>query len=246
MTAAPIIQVRDLSAGYREQVVLRGVSFDVPRRSIFMIIGGSGSGKTTLLRHLIGLQQPISGTVEIQGRGPPDLAGPPSYGVTFQDGALLGSMTILDNVMLPLEKWTNLSRAAIETVARARLRIVGLDGFEDYTPAELSGGMKKRAGVARALALEHDLVFLDEPSAGLDPVRSAEFDELLLSLNQSLGVTIVLVTHELQSILTVGQECILLDEEAKGIIARGDPHELHADASDLRVQAFFHRRPRQR
>jgi phospholipid/cholesterol/gamma-HCH transport system ATP-binding protein len=243
MTGAAIT-VRDLEAGYGRFVVLRDVSFEVPKGSVFAIIGGSGSGKTTLLRHLIGLQRPFAGTIEIAGTAPDLTVGPPRYGVTFQDGALFGSMTLLDNVMLPLEKWTDLSRGAIETIARARIRLVGLGGFEDYMPSELSGGMRKRAGVARAMALEHDLLFLDEPTAGLDPVRSAEFDELIVSLNENLGVTVVLVSHELQSILTVSHECILLEESARGIIARGRPSELHDTSDDPRVHAFFHRLPR--
>jgi phospholipid/cholesterol/gamma-HCH transport system ATP-binding protein len=244
MTRAAIT-VRDLTAGYGDHVVMQGVSFEVKAGSVFAIIGGSGSGKTTLLRHMIGLQRPLAGSIEIDGVGEPNLTlGPPRYGVTFQEGALFGSMTLLDNVMLPLQKWTDLSSEAIELVARARIRLVGLGGFENHTPAELSGGMKKRAGVARALALEHDLLFLDEPTAGLDPIRSAEFDELIRSLNQDLAVTVVLVSHELQSILSVSDECILLDAEAKTIIAQGNPNDLHAKAEDPRVHAFFHRLPR--
>jgi phospholipid/cholesterol/gamma-HCH transport system ATP-binding protein len=236
------IRVRDLTVGYGSHVVLEGVSFDVPRGRVFVIIGGSGSGKTTLLRHMIGLQEPMSGTIEIAGVGRPDLTkGPPKFGVTFQDGALFGDMTLLENVMLPLQKWTDLSADTIEAIARARIGIVGLGGFEHYTPADLSGGMRKRAGVARALALEHDLLFLDEPTAGLDPVRSAEFDRLLRSLNEALGVTIVLVSHELESILGIGDDCILLHDSVRGIIARGNPQDLHENATDRRVVAFFHR-----
>ena len=244
MTEA-IIKVEGLSGGYGKRTVLQDVTFEVPRGSIYMIIGGSGSGKTTLLRLLIGLLPTRAGSIDIGGEGPADLVnGPPRFGVTFQEGALFGSMSLLDNVMLPLQKWTDLSDDAIAAIARSRLRLVGLEGFEDYPPADLSGGMKKRAGVARALALEPELLFLDEPSAGLDPVRSAEFDELMRSLNETLGVTIVLVTHELQSILGIGQECILLDESEHGVVARGKPRELLERDDDPRVHAFFHREPR--
>lgn len=240
----PAVRVRDLRLGYGDHIVLDKVSFDVPRGRIFVVIGGSGSGKTTLLQSLVGLLEPMAGSIEIDGVGKPDLThGPPAYGVAFQDGALFSDMTLLENVMLPLEKWTDLRAPTIETIARARIALVGLAGFEHYPPGELSGGMRKRAGVARALALEHRLLFLDEPSAGLDPVRSAEFDELLRSLNKSLGVTVVLVTHELDSILGVGDECILLHGDARGIIAQGKPSELRDSTDDPRVHAFFHRQP---
>lgn len=238
----PIIRVRGLVAGYDDYIVLRDVSFDVPRGSLFVILGSSGGGKTTLLRHLIGLETPLAGTIEIEGIGTPELGtGQPAFGVSFQDGALFGSMTLLENVLLPLEKWTDLPLRAAEAIALARIALVGLGGFENHLPAELSGGMKKRAGIARALALDPDLLFLDEPSAGLDPVRSVGLDELLLALNEELGVTIVIVSHELPSIFKIGQECIMLDERTKGIIARGDPRRLRDHSEDPRVRSFFHR-----
>ena len=245
MTAAKIT-VRNLTVGYDGVDVLRDVSFEIPESSIFAVIGGSGAGKTTLLRHLVGLQRPRSGEVEIAGVGAPDLeAGAPRFGVTFQDGALFGSMTLLENVALPLRKWTALSEDAIRRIAKARIRLVGLGGFESFPPSELSGGMRKRAGVARALALEHDLLFLDEPTAGLDPIRSAEFDRLLVSLNEALGVTIVLVTHEFPSLLEISTDSVLLHEDVKGIIARGRPRDLYDHAEDPRVRGFFHREPRE-
>jgi phospholipid/cholesterol/gamma-HCH transport system ATP-binding protein len=164
--------------------------------------------------------------------------------VLFQSGALFGSMTLFDNVALPLRQWTGFDRRAIETIVRSKLRLVGLEGFEYHLPAEISGGMKKRAGIARALALDAPLLFLDEPSAGLDPVSSAELDALILTLNRSLGMTTVIVTHELPSIFAIASDCILLDRGAQGIIARGRPQVLRDAQDDPRVHAFFNRTPR--
>jgi len=214
----------------------------VPAGEVFAILGSSGSGKSTLLRNLIGLDLPLSGHVLVDGTPPAQELGPPRFGVSFQSGALFGSMTLAENVALPLRKWSDLDREAIDVVVRAKLRIVGLEGFENHLPAEISGGMKKRAGIARAMALDPPLLFLDEPSAGLDPIRSAELDELILTLNRSLGVTTVLVTHELASIFAIACECILVDRDARGIIARGRPAELRDGSPDPRVRAFFNRR----
>jgi phospholipid/cholesterol/gamma-HCH transport system ATP-binding protein len=239
-----MIEVRQLTVGYGDVVVLEGLDFSVAEGQIFAILGGSGSGKSTLLRHLIGLEVPMSGTIRIAGRPPALVEGPPAYGVLFQSGALFGSMTLAENVGLPLAKWSNLDASALDTIVRAKLRLVGLEGFENHLPAEISGGMKKRAGIARALALDPSLMFLDEPSAGLDPVSSAELDELILTLNASVGVTTVVVTHELQSIFRIAQECILLDQPARGIIARGHPLELRDGSDDPRVLDFFNRRTR--
>ncbi|MBK8979117.1 MAG: ATP-binding cassette domain-containing protein [Planctomycetes bacterium] len=239
------IRVRGLTIGYGGVPILRDLDFDVHSRGIFVILGGSGCGKSTLLRHLTGLQTPIAGSIEIAGvtRFPPPVDEPPPFGVSFQTGALFGSRTLLENVALPLQKWTGLPAPDIDNVAFARLRLVGLGGFENHLPAEISGGMRKRASIARALALEPDLLFLDEPSAGLDPITSVELDDLLTTLNRSLGVTIVLVTHELESIFRIGTDCIMLDRDALGIIARGDPRELRTDSSDPRVHRFFNRLP---
>ena len=165
----------------------------------------------------------------------------PTVGVLFQSGALFGSMTLAQNVALPLEKWTRLDAQAIDTIVRAKLRLVGLEGYENHLPAEISGGMKKRAGIALAMALDPPLLFLDEPSAGLDPVSSAELDQLILALNASLGVTMVIVSHELQSIFSIGRHCIMVDKNAGGIIATGNPVELRDHSDDPRVVAFFKR-----
>jgi phospholipid/cholesterol/gamma-HCH transport system ATP-binding protein len=237
-----VLSVRDLTVGYGEPL-LEDMSFDVHSGEVFAILGGSGCGKSTLLRHLIGLQEPMGGRVHLRGIGAPQLAlEPPQFGVVFQSAALFGSMTLQDNVALPLEKWTDLQPPALAVVAQARLRLVGLAGFENHLPSEVSGGMRKRGGIARALALEPQLLFLDEPSSGLDPVTAAGLDELILTLRQSLGVTTVLVTHELASIFRVVDHCIVLDRQAKGIIARGNPRELRDRSADPRVAGFFHRR----
>lgn len=238
-----MIAVRDLSIGYEGVVLLRGLTFDVPAGDVFVILGGSGCGKSTLLRHLIGLERPLAGAIEFACTPPGIRRLGPTFGVLFQSGALFGSMTLAQNVALPLRKWTRLDTAAIEAIVRAKLRLVGLEGYENHLPAEISGGMKKRAGIARAMALDPPLLFLDEPSAGLDPVSSAELDDLILALNASLGVTMVLVSHELQSIFAIGRHCIMLDKSAGGIIAQGNPVELRDHSDDPRVIAFFNRQP---
>lgn len=238
------ISVQDLSVGYDGIPVQKDLTFGVEAGEVFLILGGSGCGKSTLLRHLTGLEWPIAGSIHIEGIGAPTSAvGRPSFGVLFQSGALFGSMTLAQNVSLPLRSWTDLDQESIETIVRWKLRLVGLDGYENHLPAELSGGMRKRAGIARALALETDLLFLDEPSAGLDPVSSVELDNLVLALNESLGVTIVIVTHELQSIFKIGRSCIMLDKEERGIIARGDPRELRDNPPNAKVRSFFNRLP---
>ena len=241
---ANVLQVRDLAVGYGAVPLLEEVAFDVGRGEVFAILGGSGCGKSTLLRTLIGLHEPLSGRVHFRGIGSPAQAmTPPQFGVLFQSSALLGSWTLLQNVLLPLRKWTRLPLDAATAVALARLRLVGLETAAHLLPAEVSGGMKKRAGIARALALDPPILFFDEPSAGLDPITAAELDELILTLARTLGVTIVLVTHELASILRVADQCIMLDRAAGGIIARGAPRELADRAVDPRVQAFFRRTP---
>ena len=233
-----MIRVRDLAIGYGGIAIQEHLDFDVPAGEVFLILGGSGCGKSTLLRHLIGLQQPLAGTVEIEGLGDPTelVDDRPRFGVMFQSGALFGSMTLAENVALPLRRWTRLDAESIDTIVRWKLRLVGLDGFENHLPAEISGGMKKRAG-------ETDLLFLDEPSAGLDPVNAVELDELILTLSESLGVTAVVVTHELESIYKIGSTCVMLDKETRGIIARGDPRALRADPPSLKVKSFFNRLP---
>jgi phospholipid/cholesterol/gamma-HCH transport system ATP-binding protein len=240
--STPLVDVRDLTIGWGEVILQKNASFQVGRGDIFVILGGSGCGKSTLLRYLIGLESPTHGEIIVDGKGPVRLGvGRPPFGVMFQSGALLGSMTVEDNVGLPLQEWTNLPPEAISAVVQAKLRLVGLQGTEEKAPSELSGGMRKRAAIARAMALEPELIFLDEPSAGLDPVTAAELDELLITLNQKLGLTLVVVTHDLESIFKIAKHCIMLDRESQSIIARGDPHELRKQSKDPRVRNFFNR-----
>jgi phospholipid/cholesterol/gamma-HCH transport system ATP-binding protein len=236
--------VEGLSIGWGETVIQSDLNFVVNRGEVFGILGGSGSGKSTLLRFLIGLEHPITGQIDIAGLGTPNLqTGLPPFGVMFQSGALLGSLTIVENVSLPLEEWTPLPPDAVTAIARAKLKLVGLEAAALKLPSELSGGMKKRAAIARALALDPELVFLDEPSAGLDPIAAADLDQLITTLSKTLGLTVVIVTHELESIFRVASRIVLLDRDARTIIATGDPRELR-DSSDPRVSDFFNRRSR--
>lgn len=237
-----LIESRDLTIGYTKPL-MEHLDFQVERGDVFLVLGGSGTGKSTMLRTMIGLQPPLGGSIELEGVGDPaELDGKrPRFGVSFQAGALFGSMTIAQNVALPLEQWTDLDDSTIQGIVAGKLRLVGLESAANRLPSELSGGMLKRAGIARALALENDLLFLDEPSAGLDPVTASELDDLLLTLNQALGLTLVVVTHELESIYRIGTRCILLDRDTCGIIAEGDPRVLRDESADPRVRAFFHR-----
>jgi phospholipid/cholesterol/gamma-HCH transport system ATP-binding protein len=243
-THEPLIKVSDLTIGWDTHVIQQGTNFEVDRGDIFVILGRSGCGKSTLMRHLIGLAKPLRGEITIDGEQPQDLLRKrPRFGVMFQSGALLGSYTVGENVSLPLIEWTRLPEDAIAAIARSKLRLVGLDGAENKLPSELSGGMRKRAAIARAMALEPELIFLDEPSAGLDPITAAGIDELILSLNSGLNLTVVIVTHELDSIFKIGKRCIMLDKDEKRIIAQGDPRELREQCPDPRVRAFFNRDP---
>jgi phospholipid/cholesterol/gamma-HCH transport system ATP-binding protein len=238
----PLFKVVDLTIGWGETVVQKDATFEIERGSIFAILGSSGCGKSTMLRYLIGLEAPLSGSITIDGLAPNQaVPGRPLFGVMFQSGALLGSLTVGENVALPLQAWTGLPADAVGGIVAAKLRLVGLERAEDRMPSELSGGMCKRAGIARAMALEPDLLFLDEPSAGLDPVSAVELDELILNLNQELGLTFVVVSHDLESIFKIGKSCIMLDRESKGIIARGDPRVLRDTSTDPRVHSFFNR-----
>jgi phospholipid/cholesterol/gamma-HCH transport system ATP-binding protein len=240
-----LISVDKLTMGWDEVILQREASFDVQKNEVFAILGGSGSGKSTMLRYLVGLEVPMGGDISIVGIGHPNLdVGRPPFGVMFQSGALFGSLSVGENVALPLDQWTDLPEDAIGAIVRAKLKLVGLDGSEDKFPAEISGGMKKRAAIARAMALEPPLLFLDEPSAGLDPVSAVELDDLILTLNRVLGLTVVLVTHELPSIFKIAKRCIMLDKDSQSIIARGDPRELRDSSTDPRVHAFFNRKPR--
>jgi len=249
MNRQPIIQVKDLVARYGEETILEGISFDIYEGEIFVILGGSGCGKSTLLKHLIGLIRPYSGQVVIDGE---DITRADSegyhrllrkIGILYQSGALFGSMTLAENVALPILEYTDLSSDLVSALVRMKLNLVQLDGYEDYLPSEISGGMKKRAGLARAMALNPRILFFDEPSAGLDPVTSAGLDRLILHLNKSLGTTMVIVTHELQSILTVAQRVIMLDKGTKGIVAEGDPLHLRETSRNPLVWRFFNRQP---
>lgn len=239
---APLIEVVDLTMGWGDVILQKDASFQVERGDIFVILGGSGCGKSTMLRYLIGLETPLSGVIKINGAAPEHReVGRPLFGVMFQSGALLGSMTVGENIALPLQSWTDLPPEAVQAIVEAKLRLVGLHGTEDKMPAELSGGMKKRAAIARALALEPELVFLDEPSAGLDPISAFELDELIITLNQKLGMTVVIVTHDLDSIFKIAKHCIMLDKKSKTIIASGDPRHLRDHSDDIRVKTFFNR-----
>ncbi len=242
-----IIRVEGLRAGFGDSVVLEQVSFEVRRGEVFVILGGSGSGKSVLLKHMIGLYQPLAGRALIGGRditraeGEERLAILKRIGVMYQLGALFGSMTLAENLRLPLEEYTNLPPEAMDLIVRMKLKLVQLQGTENLMPAEISGGMMKRAAIARAMVLDPDILFLDEPSGGLDPVTSADLDQLILRLRASLGITFVVVTHELPSIFTIADRCIMLDKRRRGIVAEGRPADLRDHSEDPLVRRFFNR-----
>jgi phospholipid/cholesterol/gamma-HCH transport system ATP-binding protein len=240
------IAVEKLTIGYDGEVIQRDLSFAVRRGEVFLIMGGSGSGKSTLLRHLIGLMPPIGGEIRYDGvrftGAPPDEQQRlmRRFGVLYQRGALWSALTLAENVALPLQTYTRLPPQAIQELVEFKLALVGLADFADHYPAQLSGGMQKRAGLARAMALDPDILFFDEPSAGLDPVTARRLDDLILELRDSLGTTIVVVTHDLASIFAIGDTAVFLDGEARTITATGDPHQLK-DAGPPAVRAFLTR-----
>lgn len=243
----PAIEAQGIDCGYGDEPILRDLSFSVRRGEIFFIIGGSGCGKSTLLRHLVGLNRPTAGDVRFFGESFMDAeAGRrrdllKRFGVLYQGGALWSSLTLLENVSLPLEEYTTLNRRERAELAAFKLSQVGLAGYENYYPSEISGGMKKRAGLARALALDPDIVFFDEPSAGLDPITSRKLDELILQVRELLGTTCVVVSHELDSIFGIADRVLMLDKSVRGRIALGDPRTLAMSSDDTRVREFLHR-----
>jgi len=247
MAAEPVIQVDHLDMGYGSFVLMRDLTFTVNKGDIFIIMGGSGCGKSTLLKILIGLKEPSKGTVVYDGVSFWEVDADERerimkrFGILYQQGALWSSMTLAENVALPLEQYMDLAPSQIREIVSLKLSLVGLAGFEDFYPSEISGGMRKRAGLARAMALDPDILFFDEPSAGLDPVSAKLLDDLILELRDNLGSTIVIVTHELASIFAIGNNSIYLDVDSRTMTASGDPNKLLAESTDPVVRKFLTR-----
>lgn len=248
MNQEPLITVEKMTARYGERLVLDELSFEVKRGEIFVILGGSGCGKSTLLKHMIGLYEPAGGDIRIGKTSVVSSAGKERdalirrFGVMYQSGALFGSMTLLENICLPLEEFTNLGKEARELIAKMKLSLVGLAEYSNLMPSEVSGGMKKRAAIARAMALDPEILFLDEPSAGLDPVTADELDDLIIKLSRTLHITFVVVTHELPSIYKIADCAIMLDARTKKIVAEGKPAALRDNVDDEWIRNFFNRK----
>ncbi len=242
-----IIEINDLSKHYGKQTVLENINLEIKRGEILCIVGGSGCGKSTLLRQIIGLESPTTGEIYVSGEkyypSPPKVQEKiiKKFGVMFQLGGLLASMTLAENIALPLKSYTKFSDSDIEEVIKIKLASVGLDGFQDYLPSEISGGMKKRAALARAMALDPEILFFDEPASGLDPITSASLDNLIIELNRALGTTMIIVTHELASIMNVAHRVVMLDKSVQGILAIGTPEELKNSDNKL-IYNFFNRK----
>ncbi len=245
MTA--MIEVKNLTMGYGSYVLQQNANFVVNRGDIFIIMGGSGCGKSSMLRVLTGLLPPLGGDVFIDGVNIAKASATQmeeirkKSGMLYQSGALFSSMTLAENIALPLQQYSNYSAAEIKELASLKLSLVGLAGFDDFYPSEISGGMKKRAGLARALALDPEIVYFDEPSAGLDPISSRNLDDLIIEINRSLGTTIVVVTHELASIFAIGTNSIFLDSMTKSILAKGNPHDILKNPPNREVWEFLTR-----
>lgn len=244
---ASVIQVSDLTMKYGEVLIQQNLNFDIQEGDVFVIMGGSGCGKSTLLKHLIGLYQPYSGSVVYRGKNyftateSEQLAMRQRWGVTYQSGALFSAMTLAENVALPLQQHTRLHKKEISELVGYKLSLVGLAGYEDYYPAQISGGMAKRAGLARAMALDPDILFFDEPSAGLDPLSARRLDDLILQLGESSGATVVIVTHELESIFAIGSNGVFLDAHSKTMLETGSPEAMLNNSRHILVRDFLSR-----
>ena len=242
-----VIEAINLTLGYEDFILLKDINFSIKKGEIFAILGGSGCGKSTILKHLTGLYQPLKGDIRINGSSIVHSNQKEKnrlmreFGILYQSGALFSSMNLLENVSMPLQEFTDLPPNIISAMAQVKLSLVGLEGFESFAPSEISGGMKKRAGLARAMSLDPQILFFDEPSAGLDPISSADLDKLILELRDATGTTMVIVTHELDSIFSVADRVIILDKESKGIIAEGDPRYLKEHSKNEWVKKFLNR-----
>lgn len=247
MSTKAVIEANNLTVGYGDYVLLQNADYQVNKGDVFIIMGGSGCGKSSMLRVLTGLMRPLKGSVQINGVDITTASAQKiqeireKSGILYQSGALFSSMTLAENIMLPLQQYSDYSPQTMRELAHLKLALVGLSGFDDFYPSEISGGMKKRAGLARALALDPDIVYFDEPSAGLDPISSRNLDDLILEINRSLGTTIVVVTHELSSIFAIGNNSIFLDAQTKSILAHGNPNELLKNPPNEEVYKFLTR-----